>query len=1381
MKITRKMINIALASAAGLVVVVSAASAIGGSYASYKKYYDDLQSERSYQEYLNSLPLEFLGITAQVKDGVRFFSNGRANPKPSDFLVKAQFTEKGKESESIVQPADFQVSVPEDFAQNGGKVTVSYTYTYENKEKGDSTDGESSEETPTEPVTVTKTAEVDISLTAVKIDHLVMEEQPYRIYYADDMKFSLEGAKFKAVYNDESEKDVDLKAISVENDGALQEGQTNTKISYKDGEDEVTFDVPVTVVKKADYSDGNIISIAQDGEVSLKEGEPLTSAKLNIRAHYANGNRLIVNPSEYDVEANLTSASFMKNCILTIKMKNSSLFASTPVKVSNILDANTFDHEGGVKKDVDAYIEDSKEATKVSLVENVKNISFSFDVSYISKTKFKILLANLGAEDVSLGKSVSLFVNGHENPLDNAVILPATNGTYSLLDLQLPDLVLKEGKNVIKFVIKDDKANIAIAQVEAYNVYEGKIYSSLDEYMGVVAKNNDTFDADLSQTVGWDDDSKPNPYCHGLTTDGQYIYGTTTSWSSEKRRIKVMKIDPATQKIVATSNPTGADYFESNTGITYYDGKLVLFHSDGGQSYIDVNNFTNGASFIDCADGEEILNFEGLEDASIRDVYYNPNYETFAVLVDKTITVFGKDMKKIVSFNPKITGNYGNIARMSGTSQYILVNYSKDGVNRPTIAVYDYSGNRIGQYQIPNSIDDMGGKENIYVPEKMNTQGITYLNGVFYFSILRFSQKSDNGKLGDSFIIMSAKLKTIKENVESKYTVGEYVDACADTYSPKTSSTPVTGTLGQVNTGGYQMGLATDGKYIYASKSVYGNYTTNITKIDPETWEVVEQSANFETLLPKGENGKYVSDDNSQLFIKDDKIYTIIYPDDDNCRVVSIPLSSFGGATPTEDTLPFEGKTSKRVRSIYYSEVTSQYAVIDDSKSLYFFDEDGNLVKDAIALKRSGSMAAASITGDSKYVYVSYRATNQSTLPVEIYTLGGDYVGLSQTSGIKLDKYNFNIQSILSFNNELYAGTCTWEGSGGTYIWKISTDSNVFPTSKLDRIEVVCDTKRFIVGDSIRNHLKVVAYYEDGTKETITDYSLDKEMLTSTSETSFTVSYKRGNITKTFDVTGLTVTSASLLGDIYSKDKTISLNFTSTSINSSIKQYMMGGVYHDGYMYLASSVGGSHTPTYITKVDPSNNYNVVATKTIVNGGYGGDGSQLFVKGNELYYVTGPEQKSEMWKIDLTNDFMASDKEFTKVDNLFEGARSIQFNEHNNKYAALIGGKVKTYDEAGNELLTFEKAPTASGYGASSIFVDDEYIYVSFKVNAQKQVPISIYRWDGTFVGQMKIDVPTDLADTSYNVQTVFIKGNKLYAVVCTWGKIGRILLETQYA
>ena len=1374
MKIKRKWINVALGAVAGIVVVTTAATVIGSSYSQYKSYYNDVQSQKEHQKYLDSLPLELLGITAELKDSVTYYANGRATPKADDFLVKAQFTEKGKESETILQSKDFTMSVPEDFSSKGGKISIAYTYTYKEKENASSS-LESSEETPNETKTVTKTAEVDVSLTAVKLERLKMEEKPYRVYYSDNMKFSMEGAKLLAVYNDGEEKEIDPSAVSVENGGVLKAGQTNAKITYKEGGDSASFDVPINVVKETDYVDGNIVSIAQEGEVLLEEGQLLSTAKVNIRGSYANGNRLLVDPNEYTVEGNVSNASFMKNCILTIQMKNSSLFAKTAAKVINVISADEMTNENGNKKSVSAFINSSKEEKETNVIEGASSLSFKLNVSYVCKAKFNLRLANIGQEDIYLGKNVNLSVNGFEIPLGNQILLSPTKGVYSLNDILLPDLVLKEGENQIKLIIKDGNKNLAVEQFEVYNVFEGTIFSSLDDYMGEVAKKNDVFDAKLSQVTDWT--STPNPYCHGLTTDGQFIYGTTTFWSSEKRSIKVIKIDPQTSKVMATSKATSADYLESCTGITYYDGKLILFHQDGKQSYIEVNNFNDGASFIDCQVGEEILRFEGMEGKEIRDVYYNPSLERFAVLADSEVTLFGKDMKKISSFAPKIIGNYGKITRMSGTSKYILVNYSKDGNNRPTIAVYDYEGKRIGQYQIPNSLEDMGGEEKLPKPAKMNTQGIVYLNGVFYFSILRFNQAT----VGDAFSVMSAKLRSVKENVESKYSLGEYIGACADTYSPKETTSPVLGNLGNLSESGYQMGLASDGEYIYAAKNLNGNGSTQILKINPTTWETEESSATFDTMLPKNEDGSYPTDDNSQLMIKDDKIYTFVYPDKDKCRALSLPLNKLTNSQPVEEVLPFEGKTNARVRSCYYSDITSRYSVIDDNKLLYFFDEAGEQVGDTIQLKGYSGMSVSSITGDEKYLYVSYRVNNQPTLPVDIYTLAGSYIGQASVNGIKLGEQGFNVQSILSFKGELYAGVCSWQGEGGTYLWKVKTDSSVFPTSKLDRIEVICDTKRFVIGENIREHLKVVAHYEDGSKETIKDYSLDKEQFSSTSETSFTVSYKRGMITKTFEVTGLTVSDVALFGNIYKSNPSLSLSFTSKAIDSSVRQYLMGAVYYENYVYIASSIGGDHTPTIVSKLDPANNYKLVASKEVSNTKYGGDGSQLFVKGNDLYLINGASNPTEIWKIDLKADFMNSEKAFTKVSLPITGATGIQWNDAKNQYAALIGSKVKIYDSTGKEIKTFANDAWIDGYSASSIFADDEYIYVSFKKNAQPNVPICIYRWDGTYVGRVQIGIPSGLADTNYNIQSVFIKGNKLCATACAWGKLGVTIWEADFA
>lgn len=1372
MKISRKLLNTIIGITAGVAIVSTATTIMATSYSDYINYYNRVLEEKEHQKYLNSLPLELLGIDASLKSGVNYYDNGRANPKTDDFHVVAHFTEKGKEFDSILQAKDYAIEVPEDFKDNGGTVKVSYTYTYE-EEKKENASSSSSEEAPSEPKTVTKTADVDISLTAIKLDHLVLIENPYRVYYREGMAFSKEGMKAKVVYNDGSEKTLDASSIAIEGNDSLTVGMESAKVSYQEGDDKITLEVPITVVSDDEYSDGNIVAIDAEGTPILKEGDPLSSANVAVRASYSNGNRLILGPNSYTKTSNVSKASFMKNCILTIKTNGANpVETRIAVKVNNGYSADDI-KTGGTSSKVHSFINGSKEETESVVVTGAASFAYEIDVPYVAKTNFTVRLANIGNEMVSLGKSLSLKVNNIDIPLNQTQMIPSGEGQYCLNDIALPDLVLKAGKNKVVLSLKNNGDTLAISRFDMYTMYQGEVYSSLDEYMGKVAKEGGTFDADLSQVVDWGNEVAS--YCHGLATDGTYIYGTFTNYSTSARKMKVAKYSPD-GTLLATSAWTNANYLETCAGVTYYDGKLVLFHSGGGQSYLETKDLKDGASFIECKEGEEIFSFEGLDGKTIRDVYYNANMERFAVLVDNSITLFTKDMQKICSFSPKIVGDYGNAVRMSGAGRYILVNYSKNGVNQPVIAVYDYDGNRIGQFQIPNSLSDMGGETALPKPNCMNTQGFTYLDGTFYFSLIRFTQ----GKVKDGTSIMTAKLKMIKDELESDFSFGEYISACGDDYDVETEAKPVIGQKGNIQKGGYQMGLAADGECIYAAKNTYGNAKTALYKIDPATWEVKEQTAEFSTMLPS--DGP--TDDNSQLMVKDGKLYTFIYPDSDKCRALSIPLTEFASGTPKEEKLPFEGKTEARVRSCYYSEITEQYAVVDDNKKLYYFDENGDQVGETKNLVGSAGMNVRSITGDDKYVYISYSTNNQASLPIETYTLTGDYVGLTPIPGISLGELNgqkqgFNIQSTVCYKGDFYAGVCTWQGDFGLNIWKASVDPDVFTMPRLSRIEASSDTNRFLDGEEIAKHLTVTAYYEDGSKAKVEDFTVSPSLATS-GLTSFTVSYTEGKVTKTCEISGFSVVapSSGSLGDYFltnGEEGMKNLAFSDVSIDNEVKQYVMGGAYYNGYIYLASAQSiSNNTKTYtiVSKIDPKT-YDVISSKKIDHADFGGDGAKLFIKGTKLYFITSARLTNsapyELWSIDLDDKVNGFDSEtgaFAKVDDFpISGASSIQYSATNDKYALLQDNNLLVADKDGKNLASV--SCSLSGYTPSSVFVDDNYIYVSYKTDNQKAAPIAIFDWSGDKIGTAQIGVPNGLS--KYNVQAIFSNGKDIYAAICNWG------------
>ena len=158
LKISRRMITLIVGIACAVIAVVVALSLMLGSYGSWKGYYNTLIEEREHQKYLDSLPLEFTGISAALADGVVFYDNGTADPEAYDFTVSANFTEKGREFSRKLSLGDYSIEVPDDFADHGGAVTVSYTWQPEKAE-------DAAEDDPL-PDPITKTTQVNISLVA---------------------------------------------------------------------------------------------------------------------------------------------------------------------------------------------------------------------------------------------------------------------------------------------------------------------------------------------------------------------------------------------------------------------------------------------------------------------------------------------------------------------------------------------------------------------------------------------------------------------------------------------------------------------------------------------------------------------------------------------------------------------------------------------------------------------------------------------------------------------------------------------------------------------------------------------------------------------------------------------------------------------------------------------------------------------------------------------------------------------------------------------------------------------------------------------------------------------------------------------------------------
>lgn len=105
-----------------VIVIVSVITVPLASYLPYK------QRSEAALEAVQKADLETLkSITAELKDGVVYYADGKAEVSVEDFIVKAKYGGKYVEAKYVdIAPEDCVLNVPQTFAQDGGKVTIIY-------------------------------------------------------------------------------------------------------------------------------------------------------------------------------------------------------------------------------------------------------------------------------------------------------------------------------------------------------------------------------------------------------------------------------------------------------------------------------------------------------------------------------------------------------------------------------------------------------------------------------------------------------------------------------------------------------------------------------------------------------------------------------------------------------------------------------------------------------------------------------------------------------------------------------------------------------------------------------------------------------------------------------------------------------------------------------------------------------------------------------------------------------------------------------------------------------------------------------------------------------------------------------------------------------
>lgn len=948
------------------------------SYKEYQEYYQAIMADKEYQKYVETLPLSFDGLSVSLNDGVTYYATGKARPKKDDLTVIAHFSEKGKDFDRILDNSEYELIVPTDFADNGGSIIVKYLY-----------QPEKAEDATEDPAPIIRSSELGIQLTPVVLTSVKLVGNPYRVYYSDDMSFDKSGIRLEAVFNSGERVTLDENDVTVSST-KLSTDTKSVSVSYNHGGSEMKVDVPVKVVSAASYSEGDILEIKAESCDYLLDGQSISEANPTVRATYRSGNRLLISADQYTVSGLTEKASFFNSCIIDVALKsNPGISCRTSAEVRFVAEAEQATaSEGTVKSTVTAA-----DGSSVSVLENITNgttVGFTVNSDAIAKGRFTLRIASTANKSLALTDLLALKINGRYLIVPTGIMLEAYNNGYSFIECTLPDIVVNKGANTVELIFGGmDGFTLALDSVSIETKYDGIISSNTEEHI-VNSFASGITNPELTMGLVKEFQAVTDGlYIHGVCTDGRYIYTTRTTDAEEDnkvRRLMVTKYDAITYEIVATS-PLSADAScETNAGITYYDGKIIIYYNDGTKWCIDPSLTGEWTEYTGFA-------FEGTEGSAIRDVYYNNATQQFAVLTGQRITIYGKDMKPVGEFDAqtKTSGLY--ITRMTATSDYIYVGFTKDGVYNPTIQMYDWSGNYVGKIVITNSNS----------LTKTNIQGFAFVNGDLVIAQIRWDKKGSE--------ILKATYPKVDAELDLKLTVGEYIAASTDAgISATATASPTNGGLSLM--GVYAMDGAYDGEYLYVSMNGTKNLTTTISKIDPATLQVVGETITF---IPAD-----VSGDNSRIFLKDGKLYCIIR-DGSMYEINTVDLNGVA-CNVTESDLSFaEYGTAFDAE---WSEETGKFALLTTDKKLHILNEDLSASVKGIALS-NGSAAPSSVTCDEKFIYVSYKAS--ATVPVDVYTWNGEKVGSFSITGFGLgSNVEFNVQAMHFIGDELHATVCSW-------------------------------------------------------------------------------------------------------------------------------------------------------------------------------------------------------------------------------------------------------------------------------------------------------------------------------------------------------------------
>lgn len=450
-----KIIELVLLIAGILATVAVVVTIPLKSYKEYAKYF-------AWIEEMNKPEIKPVleSISVELKDGVKYFKNDLAEPKADDFLVKANYTLDGVPYSEELTANQFSFTTENNFYSVGGDIT----FTYKNK-----------------------TVILTVDLIPVKIEALSITQNPYTVKYQTGSVFSAEGLIISAVYNDGSTKLIPAEKYVVDTAQQLATTDKSVTVSYTEGGETYTLEVPVSVVDVLD--NGEVVKLILAGDAIVQAGSKLSDTQMEINAVYESGNRLPLDKSEYTVSGGTTYANLGKAYTVSVSYNNNpDISISTGVLVCSTIQGEDGTIVGGKKKQeteyavVDGVIvsqgkstgfagdfaksvfngnEGSVTFTLVSESEIVGSFTMRCANSYCCYTNGSDAKEGYVMKPLQINTIMDLIINGEEVAIPDSVVLKGSgpDSGYAALyniyyDVVFENITLKPGENTVKVKFK---------------------------------------------------------------------------------------------------------------------------------------------------------------------------------------------------------------------------------------------------------------------------------------------------------------------------------------------------------------------------------------------------------------------------------------------------------------------------------------------------------------------------------------------------------------------------------------------------------------------------------------------------------------------------------------------------------------------------------------------------------------------------------------------------------------------------------------------------------------------------------------------------------------------------------------------------------------